>query len=70
MENWNWQIGVSLLLVGIALIWAVRRTIRFFLASHSQGCHAGEGCGGCPTGETNATQKGFVDLKSISNHTT
>lgn len=67
MKNWDWQFVIVITAVGTAVIFLMRRTIRFF--SNDQGTCA-TGCGACASSPSKATDnnpdKAFVALDSLT----
>jgi hypothetical protein len=45
--TWGWQQGVTLLLIGAAVVYLTRHVVRSMTSEPGAGCGASSGCGGC-----------------------
>jgi hypothetical protein len=45
--GWDWQHGITLLLVGAAVVYLTRHLLRTMTTEPGAGCGVSSGCGGC-----------------------
>ena len=63
MQNINWQLVVTFLLIAIAAGYALRRLYNFFI--RKAGCATG-GCNGCGSQETTSLPDNFVPIETLT----